>query len=60
MIDSVVAWLTGMIQNDPELLAVLWIGQALWSVMNTILIVIFIYSDIEDIRKALRKRGIWV
>ena len=60
MIDSVVAWLTSMLQNDPELLAGLLIGQVLWCGMNTILIVVFTHSDIENIIKALRKRGIWV
>ena len=60
MIDNLVAWLTNMLQNDPELLAGLLIGQALWCWMNTIFIVVFSHSDVESIRKALRKHGIWV
>ena len=59
-LDNLVVWLANLIQNEPEALAVFLIVLALWSFMNTILIVVFTHSDIENIRKALRERGIWV
>lgn len=58
--DDVVAWLANLLQNEPEAAAALLITLALWCFMNTVLIVVFTSSNIDDIKKALRKRGIWV
>ena len=59
MIDSMVTWLANLLQNEPKGAAALLIGLATWTLMNTIIIACT-NSSVEGIRKALRKRGIWV
>jgi hypothetical protein len=60
MIDSAVQWIASLLQNEPEGAAFLLLVLAAWNAMNTILIVVFTASDVRDIKKALRKCGIWV
>lgn len=59
MIDNMVTWLANLLQNEPKGAAALLILLAAWTIMNTFIIVCT-NSSIEGIRKALRKRGIWV
>lgn len=59
MTDNLVTWLADLLQNDPKVAAALWIGLAVWILLNTITAVLISF-EIDGIKKALRKRGIWV
>jgi len=59
MMDNFVAWVANLLQNDPEGAAALLILLLGLNIMNTFMIVC-IGSDIDGIKKTLRKRGIWV
>lgn len=56
---DIVTWLADLLQNEPEGAAALLIVLAVWTVMNTIFIV-STSSDIDSVKKKLRKRGIWL
>lgn len=58
MIDNLVIWLADLLQSEPKAAAAFLIALAVWNLINTVGLVCA-GIDVESIKKALRKHGIW-